>query len=339
MNSTVINSTAFYREKIKMEDNNICILVLCVLQSLFSCIPLCLHVIGIHLLRSTNSYERNQKMYLVQLSILEIIFLICNNNILLYIKVYYDEFQFTAFISLFLCCVIGITWTLIVMFLTLDRFAQVYLNIKYSIYFTGLKVNSLLAGSWMSGILSFLLAACINVFYEETFLYVYRYVLQVLLASLVLTTVACYAYIYRKIQVNRRNLRYANTSLQIVRHPKAMFIPFWIVFTCFWLFVFPNLIQLIFHPINTNDKKLMAYFTVLAKLLFVFGCIADVVIYIIMNNTVKRKFLMLFGFKVRKYDEYELCRIRKHSRSYSKVQCLNNKGDSLYIKKDLSTEI
>ena len=120
-------------------------------------ISLLLHMLGVYLLNRTqsSSIEPNQRLFLLHLSINEIIFtVVC--SVWIFIQVLYPTSWWNYYMWIITICLIGIPRLLIFFMLTLDRFLKVYLNIKYEIYVTGRMtriVNGIFVGEWYVSIL------------------------------------------------------------------------------------------------------------------------------------------------------------------------------------------
>lgn len=279
--------------------SNTLILTLSLIQSLFSLLVLIFHVIGIYLLRRTFSYTRNQKLYLIQKSIMEIMFLIVHNNIILYFKVYNLRNPVYCYVSLLISCLIAIPYCNIVVLLSFDRFAQVWLNIKYTVYVTNGRANMAVVLNWIFGslfcIVAFSMQYAVN---RATYLLVHAIVNQFFIMMVVIVSVPCYLYIYCKVRKNKKS---DNSNAIIMRrcisthnrHRMLDFVPFWICFIFFVFIFIPNLFILFSHRTFSMSYKIQVYFAIVAHFFYDIGILCDVLIYIFMNKALKCKFLML----------------------------------------------
>ena len=296
------HSPRVYIQRMAMVEN-IAILVLCIIQTVFSIIPITLHIIGIYLLRKISSYPRNQKLYLIHLSIMEILFIVINNNILVYLKIFEAVPVFTSYIPVSVLCLIAVPWCIIEMLLILDRLAQVCLNIKYDVYINALMTNAAVVASWASGgVLFLVMFGAKYVLHIDSHRIMHMFVIQIFMGNLLIVATITYAYIYYKIKCNTKR----NVHIHLF-HRRETFVPFWIVFTFVWLFLLPDILQLIFEE--------NIYLYIGGTILFDCGCIADVLIYMFMNQQIKNKFLLLIQWKGRKSKElkdYELDVLNKN---------------------------
>ena len=100
-----------------------------IVNTVVSLCPILIHMTGIYLLRQINSLEPTQKLYLIHMSAVEILFAFFQ-DVLLNLKTFAEDdtwFQYTSFAS----HIVGFWWCNIMIMLTVDRFLHVYLNIKY----------------------------------------------------------------------------------------------------------------------------------------------------------------------------------------------------------------
>lgn len=275
-----------------MDDNTI-ILILCIINSILSVPPLILHCLGIHLLKRTQSYHEYQKIYLVQLSVMEILFLLVNNNLLLYLKITNSLPSFEEYLPIFVLCLIAMPWCNIMILLTLDRFAQIWFNIKYAIYVTKRRVIIALIVSWTMVVVLFIMMVSMKYQYKVDSYEAMHYVIQGFMALVMVSSLLSYSYIYYRLKRNKRK----DSTTQLQR--QGVFVPFWIVFTFFWLFLLPNIIQLVFDHTQKVMSVTALYFYVASLLLFDIGCLADVLIYILMSEKMRVRFYSLIGCEER----------------------------------------
>lgn len=285
------NEANITTEHIDMFGNNT-IVIICAVQTIISIIAVTMHVIGIYLLRTTPSYIPSQKLYLTQLSILEIMFMIINNNLLLYLLLTGVSPALSKYLPLLVLCTIAIPWSNVMVLLTLDRFAQIHLNIRYKAIVTPTKTRCFVTASWLIGITFFAVMFPLQYVYGiNSYLYMHKYVTQIFMGMVMLVSIPTYIYIYYKIKTNKMKNRHTHIR------KKATFVPFWIVISFFWLFVFPNLIQLgVYH----EDSMKGTYAYIIAIIIFNCGCLVDAVIYSTMNPSLKKKLVMLLCCRLTK---------------------------------------
>ena len=140
---------------------NITIVILSTSLTIFSGFAILLHVLGLYLLHKPNSLEVNQKLYLIQMSILEILLIVCQ-NITIYLKIFVKNTVFHEYASL-VSYAVGLSWNNVLIMLTFDRFLQVYLNIKYVLYITERKTKIIIFFCYLVGICFGLLLIVLNV--------------------------------------------------------------------------------------------------------------------------------------------------------------------------------
>lgn len=276
--------------------HNTIILIMCLIQSMFSIMSITMHCIGIFLLKDS-SYAHTQKIYLVQLSILEILFMLVNNNVLLYVQITNVMDSDIVYLPLFILTLIAVPWCITLILLTIDRFAQIWCNIKYKMYVTKRKTSIAVVLTWTIGIAHSITLFILQYLLEiNAYLILHKYIIQVFMALVVLVSIPTYSYIYRKLQNNKKKSRHVHIR------KKATFVPFWIMFSFCCFFVLPNVIQLL-----TYRRKVQTtlYFYIGAMMVFDAGCMVDVFIYIIMNPSVRRKFLLIMRWAKIQTDSLE----------------------------------
>ena len=110
-----------------------------------------LHTLGLHLLHKyRNRYQdKMQLILLINLSIIEILLPILIGIINIFLK----GTEFRRYVHIF-CVVCGtLLLPAILIYLTIHRFLQVYLNIRYGVFWNQRKTYILLAATWVFSIL------------------------------------------------------------------------------------------------------------------------------------------------------------------------------------------
>ena len=265
-------------------------LTLCIGQILISVISLILLSIGVHLLRHCSSaYSKHQKLYLTQLSLIEIFYIVVRNDIIPVLEAVAVIPEFIIYTRLAVECLIVAPWSLIMTLLTLDRLAEVALNIKYQQFITTKRTYIITSLCWMIGALLFVIMSVVRWrFHVNSTEIMHLYVLQILFIKLIVISIGTYTYIFLMIRKVKRQSCRGESSL------KHVFVPLWIILTFLVFFELPNLILLFYIHIKHQMHDVM-YF--IAMVLIDFGCVLDMLIYVLMSKPLRDNFLLLIGFK------------------------------------------
>ena len=273
---------------------NTIILALTVINTLLSIFPIIFHVIGIYLLKQPNQLEDNQKLYLIHMSIIEIMFSIIQ-FILLNLKVFLTDviyFQYTSFIS----HAVGFSWSNVLIMLTFDRFLHVYLNIKYQLYVTKKITKLIILFSYLLGI-CFVVAIllCVNITFHDKRHILRVYLYPIYAVFLIAVFAFTYIYIYWRIRVGRATDRVQsrNHRQQSQQH-KSSFVPFWILVTFILFIVVPSASYVLVEHIF-QVRHFESYMYQIVSTFWIVGFTSDALIYILFHQSIKKRFLRLTG--------------------------------------------
>ena len=163
-----------------------------------------LHSIGIYLL-FCKRHRRNQDIILIHLSISEIginIFDI-TQNIMTRSQ---NNKRVVSYLIVINCSFFVIPFLLIVILLTVDRFLEVFLNIKYQIYFNKSKTVILLLSGWGIGLFTGVPLIWMKWRYDTKVRHIIYRVMFPLYESIFLIIATCtYTYIYKKYRESLRH--------------------------------------------------------------------------------------------------------------------------------------
>ena len=175
--------------------------------------------------------------------------------------------------------------------LTLDRFAEVSLNIKYDQHISTHRTHIAIYVVWLIGATLFAVMSCLEGFFAVNSIGVmHLYVLQTLFLALIIVSVTTYGYIFLAIRRTKRQSTCSNGEASL----KHIFVPLWIVLTFLLFFELPNIILLLYIHIKHEMSDVM-YFG--AMVLIDCGCSVDVLIYVLMSQPLRKRFLDLIGYK------------------------------------------
>ena len=254
-----------------------------------------LHAVGLYFLFISKSIAKNQKLFLTNLSLIEMIALV--SVVISQLPDVYENEQLWLCNTAIQLGWIGITWFFIVVNLTVDRFLEVWLNIKYHVYITEEKIKWSLACCWVIGVIS----GSIIMYLFQTrkkediieYLHVYIYPVPEALFIVLFCTVYVYLYTHIIKERNHRIKRQArfsrssstdNTSWSSIK--AKHFIPFWIIITFIIFFLIPEItITIAFHTFKWRKHKHPLY--AIMVFMFTVGYIVDPVIYIFLHKAVR----------------------------------------------------
>ena len=270
------------------------VVVISVSRSMFSFLPIILHVIGINLLWKPNTFQRNQKIYLTHLSIIEILFMV-SQTVALYMKLFRANPTAYEYVSLFILCVLAVPFCNLRIALTIDRYLEVRLNIKYELH-TNRLVWRVIGVSWCIGVALFivmlLLRYKLNINSSKIVL---LYIISTYHGIVVMNCIVVYTYIFLVIRKNRmkdRKNSSVSQNMRLQRQKKRMFIPFWIVASYFVFMILPDIMFKILFIGMRMDRGKSIFFPIM---MFLFDCsgLADSLIYIFLNASIRKIFLQM----------------------------------------------
>ena len=179
------------------------------LPVLFYSIAVILHTVGITLLIKLKR-KRHQDLIIMHLSITELFMClldIAQNVIMRYGYVTPVTSQIIYYVIMVNCCFFVVPSFLIIITLTLDRFMEVYLNLKYHLYCKNAQVKCILVANWIVGaVLGVVLIALRVTKGTKSLKIVYLVVFPCLQLVFLLIATVTYAYIYQKFKSKFKRL-------------------------------------------------------------------------------------------------------------------------------------
>ena len=276
-------------------------------------IAILLHLLGLFLL-SNQKQSSNQDIIIMNLSVAELG--MCMFDIVQNILSRLPQHDLNNNIIIVAGCgFFVIPFLIIVTFLTLDRFFEVYLNIKYQIHFNKFKIGAILALAWITGIIT-----AVTLLYKKLRYHVnvrtliYKYMFPTLETTLFIICVLVYGYIYYKYRKSKKPKHstshfrsrpmFSNSKIyplqknshkrkySTVFKKRKFFAPFLIIVTLILFVIVPDMLNLyLFYIYEKTDCK--AWSNILLSL-YSAGFIVDAVIYVFIQNHVRRTFFKLF---------------------------------------------
>lgn len=265
------------------------------LQCVMYSIPLILHAFGIYLLHLAkgSKIQIGQRLYLLNLSISE--FLICLLGILRRVALIHD---FTiAYCSIHLiqggCAMF--TYHVITIFITFDRLFEIFLNIRYPIYFTQARIKKILFGIWGVGMLFTIVLFVGETLKKGNHTRILTYFYPVFGGLCTAVTFVVYFYICKKIYINTKlDLKWKQTRstvsikkscLTFCKKMQGIIFPFLLVTTLVIFVITPELVH--FHYTWTGKFWSKTHAMVETTMFFI-GYTLDAFLYIFCLKNIRK---------------------------------------------------
>ena len=256
------------------------------------------HVSALRLLikASQRNVKGSQKYLFISLSLTELSYCLISLA-QFWCKEYGVEKSVRKHIAIFRRVALLLMYYFIMIYITIDRFFAIHLNIKYRVYWSPVKTKSLI---FFTSLVCITASTLVSVTWFQTewsvtaFIYVYLY--PPFMIVFMICAVITYSYIVKKIiknqkkedalrkQVCRKNTKHFP---QVQRKSRfTILVPTIIILTFILFMVIPNFM----HMIHKNTSKLPNYIIDINWILVPLGFIADAVVYIISVNTIRNLF-------------------------------------------------
>ena len=253
------------------------------------------HVIAIRMLISvkTNKVRGSQKLLLLVLCVTELTFSILDiNNKGLHL-LEYTEYRYIWWMFSISSAVI--MYMFVMTLITIDRFMDIYLNIKYDIHWYAKSTKIALTAAFVVSLLSGIPAVIVGL--EDpckVFKFLSLYVYPVLEGIFVVIALFTYFYIIKQVQKHKKISRKIEKQLRenhIIPFQKPsrnrfrIYVPTLIIITFILFTIGPNVIKF-FYFLNIIQNH---YISHIAYLLIPVGFIADPLIYILNLKPVRTR--------------------------------------------------
>lgn len=276
----------------------------------FACIGMCLHVVAFYLLwRKHANISTIQKIILLNLSLVEM--LICFWDfvrLVISAIIGSDNLTYESCSILFSCLILALLYVMAA--LTMDRFAQIYLNIKYDLYWSVRKTKYTIGIIWSMTILFavlWLLMAFLKIEWSQGLQDIFAvWIMPVGFTLYLFFIIFTYTYItFQIIQTKRSNVKLScrptneskNQSYSNVRngrkiqhgvHFKDVLIPTLLISTYTIFTIFP---VFIFHLMKREIFPNSSWFSKLVSPMFYLGCFSDAIICILFSTTLGKRII------------------------------------------------
>ena len=268
----------------------------------FCPIVLCTHVLALYLLKKDGSFQNIQKYLIGTLCITEILLVI--SLLIRGVDILYSWSGFEIAI-LFGETTVWLMYFFLMAFITWDRFAEIKLNLKYSLYCNSKMTKILLVITFFISLSLFIVLLSIQFITNGAWdyeLYLTIYVSSVFHGIFIFSAVFVYSYIFTKLRKNqiaqlkiRRQLKLQMNSLNSRNAIKLKSKPKLVV---------PSLVVLTFLIFSTLSHCLLLglFFSSWNKIfnfipiLYLFGWFVDPVIYILNVKSIQQLFRRILRF-------------------------------------------
>ena len=285
------------------------------IQTIVTIIVISFNLIGLYLLHKPNTYEYSQKVCLMQLSIIKVVFLIAQ-NIPFLLDVCDVDPTVTTQVWLLIFCALVVPWCNIMFVLTTDHFIQVVLNTRQQSFYLNTRNTTrfVLILCWFVGAICYIATTFAkDVFKINSLRIIHMYVIQIYHVVIVVTFLCTYLCIFYRYKHNKRksseycsNIRMnvpvkekvesiSKTSKKVRGNLTAIFI----VMTYILFVMIPEFLHYsMFHgeevPNNTTSMSLASI------ILFDFAGLSECLLYIFMNASTKKNFKRMVDFKTKR---------------------------------------
>lgn len=266
----------------------------------FCVISISLHGIGIFLLTSLKT-RRNQDVIILNLSIAELIMSCCEmaQNILHH--VYPVSSLAVSYLTVAQCTLFVFTSFLIMIVLTLDRFLETFLNLKYVCYINKTTTRRCLFVCWLSGWTCGSVLLPLRYYHDKNIATViFKYIFPITEGIFLITAAACYSYIYAKFrklnyQPFQGKPEFYGHQARTKYRKKKFFPPFLIMISFVLFVVLPDIANLLLFYVFKNGITLHSN---ILSTFYVLGFICDAVIYVFLQKHVRKQFYRIFRMKI-----------------------------------------
>ena len=270
----------------------------------FGAIITFMHITGIAIL--AKSSDRNifgtQKYIIIALSLTELGFVVLS---VIRESIYYEKGSRTdsrgLWIGVYILIVIMIMYYFIMFAITLDRFLEIRLNLKYHLYSNGRRTKKVLISAYI--ITNVIFATCLYIFSKQRrptskiTKYFITYFAPVIDTIFLIFATTVYSYIFSKLYKNKKKQEALRKQISVnkqcvpnVFKARRSCVPFCIVLTFVLFVIFPNILEVVRKTYSLHPKH-EKHFHMLSYVLYRIGFITDPIIYIYNLNVVQYKLL------------------------------------------------
>ena len=211
-------------------------------------------------------------------------------NILVEDQTFYDYAEYVH-------VAINCTWYNVLIALTVDRFLEVWLNIKYELYITTKTTKIVLFISYLVGTCIFLVLVVLKLKLNEINHYKtsVKLCLYPVYGALTIGAFSCtYLYIYYRLRAARNHPGVRSAGVREKR--RNHFIPLWIIISFIVFMAIPYSAYVIIFSIMEIDTRKSNALPVI-KIFLLLNFTADALIYTCFHRSLRNKFLQLIRWR------------------------------------------
>ena len=264
------------------------------------------HLCGIMLLYRMTGTPNNQKLLIINLSCSELLFsLELSAHTILKML---NSYKHPAFVIFDWIVILTSTTAnkLLILYLVLDRFADIYLHMRYPLFFTKTRVVKILVALWMfafvHGTVTSVVAIWANDFkdpleVESEYVQSYNYFTLIIDAAITVSAVTTYLYFYSKVSsIVKRTKSQAKQRHQGMNRNqmKKFLIPFLMVATYLMFNVSSNVLFTIRRQWKSLKEDIIRILLSLGWTFTMVGYISDAVLYIFLQKSVRNSIASFF---------------------------------------------
>lgn len=270
-----------------------------------SCVPILLHIVGLVLLQRTRCAYSNKSQWvlLLNLSFAELLFVSFGFTTAMLDMISMETLSFQVLVFHY----IGVTlaYFFVIIFITIERFMEVYLNIKYPVYWTVVGTRNVLSVMWFLCITFSLAALLYPDFHEESLNRVcYLFLFPAVELMFLVIGLFVYGYVLVKLHSNssrqipytisnsnssgrnnRNDISLAHSEREQRKKLKAFIMPSLFVLTFILFAIVPD--QLYFYALLTG-VKLPESIMLLVPLFYNFAMSSDALVYVLMSPPLRK---------------------------------------------------
>lgn len=267
-----------------------------------------LHVIGFWLLYVTKKTQmsRNQKIFLMNLSLSE--FCLCVLAAVEKLLDFFEETTVRPYLLIINYTIAPLNLFLVMMFLTVDRFFEVYLNLRYPLYWSGKQSRTAMAITWFFSIISGIVAIVYPQPESHLWCLFYLYIYPTCDFIYIFTAAVTYGYILRKINTNKKTEKQlahflketssgtASLNRKSIRERcrqgqkrSRLFVPSLIMITFILFIVLPDQVHFYFIMFGVKLPDIANSMTFIS---YSVSHASDVIIYVFLSPSLKKTLLL-----------------------------------------------
>ena len=279
----------------------ITIQIQCVLFS----IPMTLHLFSIYILyiAQGSHFKDNQRYFFINLSFSE--FLICFVGIVKRICKIYQWKDGATYVRFIQAGIATFVYYFTMILLTFDRFWEIFLNLRYPVYFSPKKTQIAIATIWGFSICFTMLLCIMNTINPDVPNAILTYFYFIFGVLCIGVSAATYAYIAQKIYYNKINedkqisaITAADCTISNAKKRKillqSLYLPVLLLVTFLLFVIIP---EIVYFYYDLNNLQMSDHLYMLLTVSYFIAYMSDVFIYILGSKYIRRTILRRFGIR------------------------------------------